>query len=139
MSKYVTRQRKTLLAWLRARPDRLFTAQEIAEALQEESVSLSAVYRNLADLEQEGQVRRSAKGGEREIRYQFMAAESCRGCLHLCCTRCGRTFHMDGGGAAALAQAVEKSEGFTLDCAETVLYGVCGACRDSAEGRESNS
>ncbi|MBR3569475.1 MAG: transcriptional repressor [Oscillibacter sp.] len=133
MSKYVTRQRKTLLAWLRARPDRLFTAQEIAEALQGESVSLSAVYRNLADLEQEGQVRRSAKGGEREIRYQFMAAESCRGCLHLCCTRCGGTFHMGEAAAAALAEAVEKSERFELDCAETVLYGLCGACRGAGK------
>ena len=131
LSKYVTRQRKALLSWLRMRPDKLFTAQEIAEALGADSVSLSAVYRNLADLEAEGQVRRSARGGERDIRYQFMAAESCQGCLHLCCTRCGRTFHMDSGGVAALTEAVAKSDNFALDCAETVLYGVCGTCRDA--------
>ena len=129
MSRYVTRQRKALLTWLRARPDELFTAQEIAEAMRAEAISLSAVYRNLSDLEAEGQVRRSARGGEREMRYQFMAAERCRGCLHLCCTQCGRTFHMNGAGAAALAQAVEQSENFALDCAETILYGLCGACR----------
>lgn len=129
MSKYVTRQRKALLTWLRARPDELFTAQEIAEAMRAEAISLSAVYRNLSDLEQEGQVRRSARGGEREIRYQFMAAERCRGCLHLCCTQCGRTFHMNGAGAAALARAVEQSENFALDCSETILYGLCGTCR----------
>ncbi|MBQ6986774.1 MAG: transcriptional repressor, partial [Oscillibacter sp.] len=94
-----------------------------------EAISLSAVYRNLSDLEAEGQVRRSARGGEREIRYQFMAAERCQGCLHLCCTRCGRTFHMDSAGAAALSEVVEKTEHFTLNRAETVLYGLCGACR----------
>ncbi|MBQ6205923.1 MAG: transcriptional repressor [Oscillospiraceae bacterium] len=131
MSKYVTRQRKALLTWLRARPDELFTAQEIAEAMKGVAISLSAVYRNLSDLEQEGQVRRSARGGEREIRYQFMAAERCRGCLHLCCTQCGRTFHMKSDGAAALAETVEKTEHFALDCAETILYGLCGACRNA--------
>ena len=129
MSRYVTRQRKALLTWLRARPDELFTAQEIAEAMRAEAISLSAVYRNLSDLEAEGQVRRSARGGEREIRYQFMAAERCQGCLHLCCTRCGRTFHMDSAGSAALSEVVEKAEHFTLNRAETVLYGLCRACR----------
>lgn len=132
MSKYVTRQRKALLSYLRMRPDELFTAREIAEAMREESISLSAVYRNLSDLEAEGQVRRSTHGGEREIRYQFMAAESCRGCLHLCCTRCGRTFHMSGEGVAALTEAVSKSDNFALDRTETVLYGLCGACRGNA-------
>ncbi|MBQ9521378.1 MAG: transcriptional repressor [Oscillospiraceae bacterium] len=132
MSKYVTRQRKALLSYLRVRPDELFTAREIAEAMREESISLSAVYRNLSDLEAEGQVRRSTHGGEREIRYQFMAAESCRDCLHLCCTQCGRTFHMSGEGVAALTDAVSKSDNFALDRTETVLYGLCGACRGNA-------
>mgnify|MGYP002627309109 CR=1 FL=1 len=84
--------------WLSLRNAQLLCIR-IAEALCDK-ISKSAVYRNLSDLEQEGQVRRSARGGEREIRYQFMAAERCRGCLHLCCTQCGRTFHMDSAGAA---------------------------------------
>ena len=137
MSKYMTRQRRALLTWFRERPDELFTAQEIAEAMQAEAISLSAVYRNLADLELEGQVRRSSKGGEREIRYQFMAAESCKGCLHLCCTQCGRTFHMESAAADALWESVEKTEHFALDCTETVLYGLCGTCRTAPEGMKS--
>ena len=136
MSKYVTRQRKALLAYLRMRPDELFTAQEIAEAMQEESVSLSAVYRNLSDLELEGQVRRSTKGGEREIRYQFMAAERCQGCLHLSCTKCGRTFHMGTDAARALVEAVARTEQFFVDRSETVLYGLCGACRTAERNPE---
>lgn len=138
MSKYVTRQRKALLSYLGARPDQLFTAQEIAEAMRSESISLSAVYRNLADLESEGQVRRAAKGGERDIRYQFMAAAQCKNCLHLSCTKCGRTFHMSDCDAAALVEAVAKAERFLVDRSETVLYGLCVACQDaSAAGAES--
>ena len=39
---------------------------------------------------------------------------------------------MDSGGADALTEAVEKAEGFAVDRSDTVLYGICAACRDKA-------
>lgn len=129
LSKYITRQRKVLLSFLSDHTDELLSAQEIAEALEDESVSLSAVYRNLTDLEAEGKVRRSSKGGAREVYYQYTDAEECKGCLHLSCKKCGRTFHMDTAGAEQLIDAVAKIEGFAIDKADTVLYGVCEVCR----------
>ena len=130
MPKYVTRQRKTLLDYLSAHADEQLSAQEIAAALAEDGVSLSAVYRNLAELETEGRLRRTARGSGREAVYQFIGADECRGCLHLQCKRCGRTFHMDAAGAEQLKNVVEKTEGFALDKGDTVLYGVCEICRD---------
>ena len=126
----MTRQRKALLDYLGARADELVCAREIAEALSGEGVSLSAVYRNLAELEAEGRVRRAGKGGSREVHYQYTGADECRGCLHLQCKRCGRTFHMDAAGAEQLKSVVERTEGFALDKGDTVLYGVCEVCRD---------
>ncbi len=130
MPKYMTRQRRTLLDYLSAHADEQFSAQEIAAALESEGVSVSAVYRNLAELEAEGRVRRTARGSGREVYYQFIGAEACKGCLHLQCKKCGRTFHMDSDGAAQLLSVVEKAEGFELDKGDTVLYGVCELCRD---------
>lgn len=130
MSKYMTRQRKALLDHLGAHADELFCAQELAEALSSEGVSLSAVYRNLAELEAEDRVRRAGKNGSREVYYQYIGADECKGCLHLQCKRCGRTFHMDAAGAEQLKSVVEKTEGFALDKGDTVLYGVCEVCRD---------
>ena len=129
-SKYMTRQRKALLPYLESHPDQMLSAQAIAEDLGEESLSLSAVYRNLAELEEEGKVRRNHRGGGREMVFQYLDSEACRNCLHLSCTRCGRTFHMGAEDARRLLDAVAAADGFAIDKAETVLYGVCGRCRE---------
>lgn len=129
MAKYVTRQRKTLLSYLSRHADELLSVQKIADALASEDVSRSAVYRNVAELEAEGALRRDLGGDAREVYYRYVGAEKCRGSLHLSCKQCGRTFHMDSGGAEALAKMVERSEGFALDKSDTVLYGVCAACK----------
>ena len=129
MSKYLTRQRRTLLEYLSKHPDELLSAQEIAGALDGEAVSLSAVYRNLADLEAEGTVRQSRKSGSREIYFQYLNTEECRDRLHLSCTHCGKTFHMDAAEAEQIVNAVAKRDGFAIDRAETVLYGVCEKCQ----------
>ena len=53
MQSYSTRQRKVLLAYLSQHPDELLSARQIADALADKKISLSAVYRNLAQLETE--------------------------------------------------------------------------------------
>ena len=130
MSKYMTRQRRALLSYLNGHADELLSVQEIADALETEDVSRSAVYRNVAALEAEGKLRRDRGSDAREAYYRYVGAASCKGSLHLSCKKCGRTFHMDSGGADALAQAVEEAEGFAVDKSDTVLYGVCAACKD---------
>ena len=130
MSKYMTRQRKALLDYLSRHADQTLSAQEIAAALEGEGVSLSAVYRNLSELEAEGKLRRTDRGGAREAYYQYIDADACKGSLHLQCKKCGRTFHMDASGAEQLLGVVEKTEGFAVDKADTVLYGVCEICQD---------
>ena len=130
MPKYMTRQRMALLSYLREHADELLSAQEIAEALNDERISLSAVYRNISELEADGLLRRSHNGGAREVFYQYIGAQECQNCLHLSCKKCGRTFHMDPEGAEALMRTVAQTEGFAVDKADTVLYGVCEACQE---------
>ena len=130
MQSYSTRQRKVLLAYLSEHPDELLSARQIADALADKKISLSAVYRNLAQLETEEKVRRSSKSGTREAYYQYLDAEGCKGALHMSCVKCGRTFHMTSGNAALFAKHLAQSEQFTLDAADTVLYGTCADCRE---------
>ena len=131
MHSYSTRQRKVLLAYLSQHPDELLSAQQIADALTDKKISLSAVYRNLAQLETEEKVRRSSKSGTREVYYQYLDAEDCKGALHMKCIKCGKTFHMADGNAALFAKHLAQSEQFTLDAADTILYGICSACRET--------
>lgn len=130
MSSYSTRQRKALLAYLSRHPDELLSARQIADALADEKISLSAVYRNLAQLEAEEKVRRSAKSGSHEAFYQYLDAKGCKGALHMSCVKCGKTFHMADSNAALFAKHLAQSEQFTLDAADTVLYGTCADCRE---------
>ena len=109
---------------------RLLSARQIADALADEKISLSAVYRNLAQLEAEEKMRRSSKSGTREVYYQYLDAESCKGALHMHCVKCGRTFHMASGNAVLFAKHLAQSEQFTLDAADSVLYGTCAGCRE---------
>ena len=75
MAKYLTRQRKRLLAYLSEHTDEQMTARQIADALAADNISISAVYRNLSALEEEGLLKRSVREGTREVFYQYIAAE----------------------------------------------------------------
>lgn len=127
MQAYMTQPRKRLLSYLHSHADETLTAGQISQDLPE--ISVSAVYRNLAALEQDGTVRRVAKNGSREVFYQYMQAEACREHLHLSCKQCGKTFHMDGEETEALLASIARLDGFAVDRADTVLYGICEACR----------
>ena len=74
MAKYVTKQRRQLLDYLSRHTDEQMTARQIADALTQENISLSAVYRNLSDLEADGLLKRSVREGTRDVFYQYIAA-----------------------------------------------------------------
>lgn len=131
MAKYMTKQRKALLDFLGRHADEELSARAIEDALQSEGVSISAVYRNLADLEQEGKVRRLSKSGSREVFYRYTDSTACKDCLHLSCEKCGKTYHMSVPGAELLIENLQKSDAFTVDKAHTVLYGICRECKNS--------
>ena len=128
MKKYDTRQRDYLISFLNEHPDQLLSVRQIAQELCAQQISLSAVYRNLSQLEAEGLIRKSVKPGSREAYYQYVGAEDCHSHLHLSCTRCGKTFHMDAEHTAQLIRAMSELDGFDLDILKTVLYGICQNC-----------
>ena len=129
MAKYMTKQRRMLLDFLEKHTDEMLSAHEIAAALSESGISVSAVYRNLAALEADGLVAKEASRDGKEALYRYIDPEHCRDELHLSCKKCGRTFHMEHEAAKALEAVVRKTGAFTLDKSETVLYGVCKNCR----------
>lgn len=129
MPKYMTKQRKALLEFLERHSDEEFSARMIEDELSGLGVSISAVYRNLSDLEKEGRIRRISKSGSREVLYLYTDSHHCRDCLHLSCKKCGKTYHMDTDGAEQLIKILAQNDDFTIDKSETVLYGVCKDCK----------
>lgn len=127
MKTYNTEQRNILLSFFEKHPDEDFCANDICENLSGK-ISKSAVYRNLSDLTAVGAVVKKAGSG-RENLYRFSGAEACKNCLHVCCTVCKKTFHLDGKTATKIEKALSDGDGFGLDRAETVLYGICPSCK----------
>ena len=115
MAKYVTKQRRQLLDYLSRHTDEQMTARQIADALTQENISLSAVYRNLSDLEADGLLKRSVREGTRDVFYQYIAAEECKDSLHLSCRVCGKSIHLGDAEAERLLYCTLKSTGFQID------------------------
>ncbi len=133
MPKYMTQQRRELLSFFENHIDEKLSAKEISDKLKDKNISVSAVYRNLAELEKNGMVRRLSKKGSREVFYQYIDEHKCRECLHLSCEKCGKTFHMNIDGANALVKSVENNDDFAIDKANTILYGICKNCQKVSE------
>ena len=126
---YKTEQRTRLYELLKANPHRFFTAKEIAAELAPYNVSISAVYRNLAVLTEDGVVKKTLKKNSRESMYRYADNDSCRDEIHLTCTNCGRVFHMDHAQAKRLEDALAQNEEFQIDKLKTVVFGLCKDCR----------
>ena len=129
MAKYLTRQRKRLLTYLSEHTDEQMTARQIADALTTDNISISAVYRNLSALEEEGILKRSIRENTREVYYQYIAAKECREHLHLSCRVCGKCIHLDEAGTTQLIENTLRNTGFQIEKTETILYGICEGCR----------
>lgn len=130
MKNYKTGQRSSLLAFLEQHRDEQLAAEQIAEMMAADGnvISLSAVYRNLERMEQEGYVRRSAAGEGRGSVYQYIGGE-CSEHLHMQCTGCGQVIHLDHKTTEALCSAAQSCSDFSIDEKRTVLYGRCRDCK----------
>ena len=75
MARYLTRQRKRLLEYLSEHTDEQISARQIAEDLAADQISISAIYRNISALKEEGLLKRSVREGTREVFYQYIASK----------------------------------------------------------------
>lgn len=117
------------MEFLQANPDVPFSAKEIFEKLSDATISLSAIYRNLASLEGDGEISRLIKEGSRERFYQYINSDTCRNSIHLICTNCNKTFHLEPNEMKRMVQGIQKSQGFVVNNAKTILYGTCKHCK----------
>lgn len=131
---YNTEQRNILLSFLEQNPDKMFSARQIESELENKNISRSAVYRNLAELKNDGKIKICSKNGGRQTFYQFYDIQSCKNHIHLSCTKCGAIFHMKNQLADSFIEELKKTEDFLVFKGDTTLYGICNKC--SSEDNE---
>lgn len=127
---YRTEQREKLYRLFEENPHESFTARELADRIGD-SISLSAVYRNLADLEAAGRVSVSVLPGDITRRYRIAGHGSCSRHLHFSCLKCGSVIHLSESGTKRLGRML-AANGLKLDLAKTVINGLCKTCREGS-------
>lgn len=129
MASYKTKQRTLLLDFLSSHPHDTFSAFEIYSMFSEE-ISKSAVYRNLADLESAGEIKKVSKSGSREVFYRYAHAKACENHIHIFCKVCKNAVHLNKNISKALAISLKQTDGFALDMSDTIIYGICKNCEN---------
>lgn len=129
MAKYITKQRKILQEYLSQRLDLELSAKQVAEDLADQNVSLSAIYRNLSQMEAEQQVVFCYKEGSRELFFRYINGEDCASCLHISCKICHETNHLSEEESRKLRESMKENYQFHLDFQTTVFYGICKTCQ----------
>ncbi len=128
MKKYQTKQRTQLLDFFKTNLHSQFSARQIADYFSGGGISLSSVYRNLSQMENEGILKRTFQKNSKEPLFQYLDPLQCSGYLHLVCSGCGLTSHMDNIIADNLSQSLKSNNGFMVNLHHATLYGMCENC-----------
>jgi Fur family ferric uptake transcriptional regulator len=128
----VTAPRRAVLTWLAGHPHA--TADAVGAAVRAElgSISVQAVYDVLAACVGAGLVRRIEPAGH-PARFECRVADNHH---HLVCRQCGVTRDVDCIVGAAPCLTPLDTQGFALDEAEVVFWGLCPECQADPD-RES--
>ena len=131
-SLYVTRPRVAVLAAVHERPHA--DTGSIIERVDDElgGVSRQAVYDVLRALTDAGLLRRIQPRGS-VARYELRVGDNHH---HVVCRSCGATADVDCAVGAAPCLTAADAQGFEIDEAEVVYWGLCPDCQSSS-GRGS--
>ena len=123
--RYNTKQRELIISFFEKNDDKRFTASQIIENKLID-VGEATVFRYLSALTKEGILRKTQ--GENAAEYSF-AKNECKAHLHIQCTSCGRTEHLDCDFMKDIQNHVENFHRFEIHTLRTVIYGKCSQCR----------
>jgi len=135
-NEYTTKSRTRILECLRENADQTITVNAIQSFLEREdkSVNLTTIYRYLDKLNKEGLVMKYASNKDDTATYQIISMEHhCQEHLHIQCSRCNRVVHIDCGFMQQIEEHMLEHHGFTIDCSDSILHGLCENCRTAQE------
>lgn len=122
---------RVIVAEALAHRKRAVSAQELYRELRARHarLGLATVYRALEAQVESGMATRLERPGH-EHAYVSCDPEHHH---HLVCVRCERVDDLSEDVLASMLRAVQSRHGFLVDHARLDLYGLCAACRRSAE------
>ncbi len=133
VNKYNTEQRKLLLELFQDSEHQTFSAQDIQILLKDKEVSMSSIYRNLAEMEREGLVCKVNEKNRPGALYQYVDPHHCAGVIHFKCQSCEATYHLDKNISQMIMGIAKDMHGFMVNESGAFLYGECDKCSQKAK------
>ena len=133
---YRSKNRDALISYLRDREGEHVTVNEIHDHFRQSgsSMGVATIYRQLEQLVADGQMRKYLVDSSSAACFEYIGAQEGHArFVHCKCEKCGRILHIDRSEIEEMARLLEERSGFRMDNVQTVLYGVCGDCRESAQ------
>ena len=134
-SKYNTKQRSELMAYLMSMSGEHVTVNDVCRHFEEKgrSIGVTTVYRQLDKMVEEGLVNKYNLDSSSSACYEFIDTEhhmdGNHSCYHCKCEKCGKLIHLHCGEIEELIKHIEKSHNFMINPKRTVFYGVCKECK----------
>ena len=93
---YNTKQKQVLIDFFKKNNDRHYSIKEIADAISNNKIGKSTVYRLVDKMTTDGTIRRFRGNDGKSVLYQYIGEHSeCNTHFHLKCTGCGILIHLD--------------------------------------------
>lgn len=132
-SKYKTKQRYILLAYLESIAGLHFTAGDVCEYFKEEGASIgqSTIYRHLENLVDEGLIKKYIIDSNSPACFEYVGHDSPEDeniNFHCKCEKCGKLIHLNCNELEELQVHLHEKHQFKMNPIRTVLYGLCQEC-----------
>lgn len=127
---YRTKHRITIEDYLERHADKDFSVAELHAGLKHEGekMGLATIYRQVANLLQEGYLHVLQTQGDEERFHYLHNPEDCADHYHLKCTYCGKLVHLHCKEVDLLTKHMKNHHGFSVEWSNSLLYGKCKAC-----------
>lgn len=128
---YVTKNKKTVISFLKENNDQHLTIEQIAKGLPD--IPQASLYRIIDSLVEVGVVRKYVIDNNAPACFQYIDDGISHNHFHLLCTRCGKLIHLECHEVEELISHIEKEHGFSIDVSKVNLYGLCDECKKESE------
>ena len=127
---YNTDGRRALIGFFSRNPDRQLSTEARCLSLHGNTEKKSSVYRHLSELCADRTLRKFRSEERNCAVYQYVGSGcDCGSHFHAKCLQCGAIHHLDCGDSVTFAAHLNREHGFLVDCGQSILYGICSACR----------
>lgn len=129
---YQTKSRGYIIDYFEAHKEMIISASDIYKYLEQnnKAINLATIYRNLERLTEGGILIKYKTANEEKAVFQYVGEDrKCDEHIHMQCLKCRKVIHMECEFMHEITEHVTQNHGFTLECKNSILYGLCEICK----------